>query len=116
MFFLELTFDRVVVATMHSDTCPVAYIRGKCRVFHRDRLPCDLDAYKKEAHSFYYHQVLGPSRLICKSVIDRFFDKLYDRYLHRYFDVIPTALVKNAPGAFFSATLLNNDQHSQLPC
>lgn len=43
---------------MHSDISPMSYIRGKCRVMHRDQLPIDIETYKREPDSFYYHQVL----------------------------------------------------------
>jgi hypothetical protein len=55
---------RLLYATMHSDVCPTAYIRGKCRVKHRDHIP-DLEGWKSQPDSFYFHQVslnLFPSR------------------------------------------------------
>ena len=48
---------RIVVATMHTDIVPLSYIRARCRVYHRERLPEDLDDYKKSPDSFYFHQV-----------------------------------------------------------
>jgi len=68
---------RVVFATMHSDPCPLSAIRGKCFIRHRAEID-DLDEYRKEKDSFY-------------------FDKMYDRYIHRYYEVIPTNLVLNVP-------------------
>lgn len=73
---------RLLVATMHAELYPVEAIRGKCRVMHRDLVSNgstpELAAWKRRDDHFYYHQ-------------------LYDRYIHRFYDVIPTWKVKNAP-------------------
>ncbi|GAA5923198.1 hypothetical protein JCM1841_005926 [Sporobolomyces salmonicolor] len=68
---------RLIVATMHADTVPASYIRGTCMVKHREHIE-ELDAYKRQKDTFYWHQ-------------------LYDRYLHRYFDGVPTYKIRNAP-------------------
>ncbi|GAA5928195.1 uncharacterized protein JCM15063_003815 [Sporobolomyces koalae] len=68
---------RLIVATMHSDTVPANYIRGTCQVLHKEHIE-DLEKWKRETDTFYWHQ-------------------LYDRYLHRYFDALPTLKVRNAP-------------------
>ncbi|GAA6010718.1 hypothetical protein JCM11491_002912 [Sporobolomyces phaffii] len=68
---------RLIVATMHADTVPASYIRGICRVLHKEHVE-DLEAWKRQTDTFYWSQ-------------------LYDRYLHRYFDALPTVRVKNAP-------------------
>lgn len=68
---------RVVFASMHSDTCPLASMRGKCYIRHLADIP-DLDEYRKQPDAFW-------------------FDKLYDRYMLRYYEVIPTAKVVNVP-------------------
>lgn len=73
---------RLLVATMHSDLFPVSTIRGKCRVKHRDLISNgsapELTAWKRNDDHFYFFQ-------------------LFDRYIHRFYDVIPTYKVKNAP-------------------
>ncbi|GAA6018993.1 hypothetical protein JCM8202_000634 [Rhodotorula sphaerocarpa] len=68
---------RLLVAAMHADTVPASYVRGLCTVRHREHIE-ELDVYKREKDTFYWHQ-------------------LYDRYLHRYFDAVPTYKVQNAP-------------------
>ena len=68
---------RVVFASMHSDTCPLASLRGKCHIEHMADIP-DLDEFRKRPDAFW-------------------FDKLYDRYMLRYYEVIPTAKVVNVP-------------------
>ncbi|KAA6416343.1 MAG: PHD finger and BAH domain (Snt2) [Lasallia pustulata] len=68
---------RVVFASMHSDTCPLTSLRGKCTILHRSDIS-DLDEYRKTKDSFWY-------------------EKMYDRYIHRYYEVIPTDQVINVP-------------------
>ncbi|GAA5910796.1 uncharacterized protein JCM6883_000321 [Sporobolomyces salmoneus] len=78
---------RLIVATMHSDTVPASYIRGICRVMHKEHVE-DLEAWKRQTDTFYWCQ-------------------LYDRYLHRYFDALPTVRVKNAPQEVLDHLLSN---------
>lgn len=71
---------RLLVATMHSDVFALENIRGLCIVRHRDLIgdaPA-VSAWKRKDDHFYYHQ-------------------LFDRYLHKFYDVIPTDRVRNAP-------------------
>lgn len=68
---------RLLVATMHSDLNPLASIRGRCVVTHQAYIK-DLDAYKKKPDHFYYNQ-------------------LFDRYIHRFYDVLPVESVRNLP-------------------
>lgn len=68
---------RMVYATMQTQTCPISSLRGKCRVMHKNDIS-DLDAYKKDPDSFWY-------------------DKMFDRYIHRYYEVVPTSQVINVP-------------------
>lgn len=72
--------SRLLFATMHSDVFALECVRGLCVVRHRDLIgdAPDVSAWKKKEDHFYYTQ-------------------LFDRYLHRYYDVIPTDKVKNAP-------------------
>jgi hypothetical protein len=81
---------------MYSDTCPTSFIRGKCRVMHRDYIS-DIEAYKRVPDSFYFHQVRVIQEEEEKNVLTSG-TKLYDRYLRRYYDVIPTDKIRNAPG------------------
>ncbi len=68
---------RAVYASMQSDTSPITSLRGKCKILHRSDI-YDLDAYRKESNSFFY-------------------EKLFDRYIHRCYEVIPTSQVINVP-------------------
>ncbi|RCH95628.1 putative PHD type zinc finger protein with BAH domain-containing protein [Rhizopus stolonifer] len=69
----------LLVATMHSDINPVSSIRGKCVVTHKYYIPKDqLEVYKKKQDHFYYNQ-------------------LYDRYIQRVYDVVPSETVQNVP-------------------
>ncbi|CBQ69988.1 conserved hypothetical protein [Sporisorium reilianum SRZ2] len=73
---------RLLVATMHSDVFSLENVRGICEVRHRDLIgngtAPDVSQWKKKEDHFYYYQ-------------------LYDRYIHRFYDVIPTEKVQNAP-------------------
>lgn len=68
---------RLVFASMHSDTCPLTSLRGKCQILHRNDVS-DLDEYRKTKDCFWY-------------------EKMFDRYIHRYYEVIPTIQVINVP-------------------
>ena len=68
---------RVDFASMQSDTSPITSLRGKCHITHRNDIQ-DLDQYRKIQDSFWY-------------------EKLFDRYIHRYYEVIPTSQVINVP-------------------
>ena len=73
----KATDTRLVFASMHSDTSPLLSLRGKCTVQHRSCIN-DLEAYRKQKDCFYYNQ-------------------MYDRYIHRYYEVIPTSTIINVP-------------------
>src|ERR1700759_4574596 len=68
---------RLVFATMHSDICPLTSLRGRCVVSHKSEFG-DLDDYKSQPDHFYYNQV-------------------FDRFMHRWFEVIPVVQVINVP-------------------
>ena len=68
---------RAVFASMQSDTSPITSLRGKCKILHRSDIN-DLDSYRKEPDAFWY-------------------EKLFDRYIHRFYEVIPTSHVINVP-------------------
>ncbi|KAJ6144203.1 hypothetical protein N7470_008098 [Penicillium chermesinum] len=69
--------SRFLYASMHSDTCPLSSLRGKCQIRHVTEIE-DMNTYKKTRDSFWY-------------------DKMFDRYIHRLYDVIPTKDVINVP-------------------
>ena len=73
----RVTDTRLLFASMHSDTCPLTSLRGKCQILHRSEVD-DLDLYRKTPDRFW-------------------FEKMFDRYNRRYYDVIPTSLVINVP-------------------
>lgn len=68
---------RVVFASMHSDTCPLTSLRGKCQIYQKNDI-AELDEYRKTKDCFWY-------------------EKMFDRYIHRYYEVIPTSQVINVP-------------------
>lgn len=69
--------SRQLFATMNSDLCPLASIRGKCVVKHRDHVS-DLEEFRMAPDTFW-------------------FEKLFDRYIIRFFDVVPTEKIINIP-------------------
>ncbi|RDA89200.1 hypothetical protein CP532_0593, partial [Ophiocordyceps camponoti-leonardi (nom. inval.)] len=68
---------RQVYATMHSDTSPLTSLRGKCHIKHRDEID-NLEQFRRTPDSFW-------------------FDKLYDRYIQKNYDLIPTSSIVNVP-------------------
>lgn len=72
--------SRLLYATMHSDICPLLSIRGKNVVTHRVHVK-DMLAYRKLPDHFW-------------------FDKLYDRYICRFYELLPTEKILNIPANF----------------
>lgn len=68
---------RLLFATMHSDISPLAALRGKCEIRHRSEID-NLDEYRKTPDCFWY-------------------EKLYDRYIQKNYDLIPTSAIINVP-------------------
>jgi BAH domain/PHD-finger len=68
---------RLVYATMHSDVCPLTSLRGKCRIVHRADI-ANLDEYRKHPDSFWFNQC-------------------FDRFIHRWYEVVPVKQVINVP-------------------
>ncbi|KAH6666728.1 hypothetical protein B0J14DRAFT_678071 [Halenospora varia] len=68
---------RQVFASMHSDVSPLTALRGLCYIKHKTEVD-KLEDLRKQKDHFWY-------------------EKLYDRYIHRYYDVIPTSQVINVP-------------------
>jgi hypothetical protein len=68
---------RLVYATMHSDICPLTSLRGKCEILHRSEFD-DLEEFRKKPDAFWFNQV-------------------FDRFIHRWYEVIPTSQVINVP-------------------
>ncbi|KAI0176299.1 hypothetical protein GGR52DRAFT_354420 [Hypoxylon sp. FL1284] len=68
---------RLVFATMHSDISPLTALRGKCQISHKAEIQ-DVDAYTNRPDCFWY-------------------EKLYDRYIMKYYDVIPCFQIVNVP-------------------
>lgn len=73
----KVSDTRQVFASMHSDISPLTALRGKCQIKHKAEVE-KLDVLRMTKDSFWY-------------------DKLYDRYIHRYYDVIPVFQVINVP-------------------
>ncbi|KAI1661433.1 hypothetical protein F4813DRAFT_385964 [Daldinia decipiens] len=68
---------RLVFATMHSDISPLTALRGKCQIRHKAEID-DMETYRKTPDCFWY-------------------EKLYDRYIQKNYDVIPCFQIVNVP-------------------
>ncbi|KFY45998.1 hypothetical protein V494_00656, partial [Pseudogymnoascus sp. VKM F-4513 (FW-928)] len=68
---------RQVFASMHSDISPLTALRGLCQIKHKTEVE-NMDEYRRTQNCFWY-------------------EKLFDRYIHRYYEVIPTRQVVNVP-------------------
>ncbi|POS86563.1 hypothetical protein EPUL_001293 [Erysiphe pulchra] len=68
---------RQVFASMHSEISPLTSLRGKCQIKHKSEVD-SLDDLRRTPDCFWY-------------------EKLFDRYIHRFYDVIPTSEVINVP-------------------
>ncbi|KAM0787505.1 hypothetical protein ACM66B_003577 [Microbotryomycetes sp. NB124-2] len=68
---------RLLFASMHTDVVSFSLVRSFATVMHKDHIK-DLNAYRERRNAFYFSQ-------------------LYDRYLHRYFEVMPVHKVKSPP-------------------
>lgn len=87
-FQTKATIDsRLLLATVNEELFPLECVRGFCHVRHRsligDGSAQDLATYKRQEDRFYFTQ-------------------LFDRYVHRYYDVMPSNLLRNAPADVIS--------------
>ena len=73
----KVTDTRVVFATMHSDISPLTALRGKCQIRHRVEVS-NMEEYRRIPDNFW-------------------FEKLYDRYIQKNYDLIPTSSIVNVP-------------------
>ncbi|KXJ95572.1 hypothetical protein Micbo1qcDRAFT_157565, partial [Microdochium bolleyi] len=62
---------------MHSDVSPLTSLRGKCQIRHKAEIK-SLDDYRQTPDCFW-------------------FEKLYDRYIQKHYEVIPTFQIVNVP-------------------
>jgi len=67
--------NRLLLAAIYSEICETSQLRAKCFVLHRDKIS-DLAGWKKRPDRFY-------------------FNRLFDPYIRKEFEVILTSEVKN---------------------
>lgn len=77
--------SRLLYASMHSDTCPLQSFRGRCVVKHKEEVD-DFEAFKSVPNNFW-------------------FDKLFDRYMIRFYDVLPTLQLTSLPKNYHTALM-----------
>lgn len=75
--------SRLLLATMHSDTCPLQSYRGTITLKHRSEID-DFDLFLQLPNSFY-------------------FEKLFDRYMIKYYEILPTVNLVNLPPNYYKA-------------
>lgn len=73
----KVTDTRQIFASMHSDISPLTSLRGICTIKHKSEIE-DFEEYRRQQNCFWY-------------------EKLFDRYIHRYYEVVPTKQVVNVP-------------------
>ncbi|KIJ65499.1 hypothetical protein HYDPIDRAFT_39434 [Hydnomerulius pinastri MD-312] len=69
--------SRLLLAAIYSEVCDINQLRSKCHVIHRDKIT-DLAGWKKRPDRFY-------------------FNRLFDPYIKKEFDVIQATDVRNLP-------------------
>ncbi|KAJ3565703.1 hypothetical protein NP233_g7465 [Leucocoprinus birnbaumii] len=69
--------SRLLLAAIYSEVCDINQLRGKCYVVHRDKIS-DLAGWKKRPDRFY-------------------FNRLFDPYIKKEFEVIQSTDVRNLP-------------------
>lgn len=79
----RITDTRLVYASLHRDNCPLSSFRGFATVKHKSEIE-DLESYRKQPDCF-------------------FFDKLYDRYMIKMYDMIPTSQLVHLPPNYYKA-------------
>lgn len=67
--------SRLLLAAIYSEVCDINQLRAKCHVVHRDKIT-DLAGWKKRPDRFY-------------------FNRLFDPYIKKEFEVIQATDVRN---------------------
>jgi hypothetical protein len=67
---------RLLLAAIYSEICDINQLRGTCQVLHKSKIS-DLSGWKKRPDCFYY-------------------TRLFDPYIKREFEVIPSEEVRNS--------------------
>jgi hypothetical protein len=77
---------RLLLAAIYSEVCDINQLRAKCHVVHRERIS-DLSGWKKRPDRFY-------------------FNRLFDPYIKKEFEVIPSQDIRNRECFFVTFLLL----------
>ncbi|KAH3688649.1 hypothetical protein WICPIJ_000340 [Wickerhamomyces pijperi] len=76
--------SRRLYASLNADLCPLDSYRGHVTVEHKSRI-ANLGEYKRQEGTYW-------------------FDKMYDRYLAKFYDVVPTdKIIGNLPQSYLKA-------------
>lgn len=82
--------SRLLVAAFFSEIQPVSFLRAKCHVKHKDKI-ADLNGWRRRPDRFY-------------------FNKLFDPYIRKDYEVIRSADVHNREWFFPSKAWSGSDQ------
>lgn len=97
----SLSDHRTIFATFSEGHVPAEHVRAKCQVLHRDYV-IDEDTYKRQPDCFVFSQVSKPLQTSVARHLTTSPNplQLYDRFMHKPFELIPTSQVANAPGQY----------------
>lgn len=88
--------SRLLFASMHSDTCPLESFRGLVKVRHKQDIEDDYKLPSAASKSQNNLSSLSALEDYTQQPNSFYFDKLFDRYMMKFYDVILTAsLTKN---------------------
>lgn len=84
--------SRLLYASMHSDTCPLSSFRGIVTVRHKQ----DIEDEFEENNNTNSKKSSSPHALSCLEAYTQqpnsfYFDKLFDRYMIKFYDILLTA-------------------------
>lgn len=99
--------SRVLFASMHSDTCPLSSFRGVVTVKHKAEVE---ETYEPPKHA----KDVSPAYTLaveyyCSFPNHFYFDKLFDRYMIKFYDIIKTSTLLP-----HMANAANNSKHFLL--
>jgi len=55
----QIADSHLLLAAIFSEVHPIAFLRAKCYVKHKDKIP-DLNAWKKKPDRFYFTRLFDP--------------------------------------------------------
>lgn len=91
--------SRLLYASMHSDTCPLQSFRGLVTVKHKAEIDLPPGSSKENTP-------MSALEAYCSIPNCFYFDKLFDRYMIKFYDIIKTSMLLQ-----YVSNAANNSQH-----